>query len=194
MSSDLDEDDSAAYEADAVLGQTPEQAAGSLARLTQAANQQQEAAAALKAAEAAVKVAKERLLRLEELTLVELMTEARQLRCTTEDGLELKLRETVRASVPEAMIPKASLFLEGAGHGAIVKHELKLSFGRGEAQRAERAFQMLREAGFAPSDKIVIHPQSLAAAVTEMLKKGVAVPMATLGVHIQKSVKVTVPK
>jgi hypothetical protein len=185
-------EDADAYEADAAPD--PAQATNILALLTDTARLQQFAKQDVEACEAELKKAKERLRALEEGRLVELMDAAKQELVKTSDGWKLERQSVVRASVPEPMIPAASAFLEANGHGAIVKHVLALSFGKGEQQRAERAFQLLREAGFAPSDKIVIHHTSLEAAIRVMLKEGIDVPLPTLGGYIQERVKVTVPK
>ena len=137
----------------------------------------------LKAAQGAVR-------QLEEHALPELMREAGQERMRTTDGYDVELGEVLRASIPPASLGPAIMWLTANGQGAIVKREIKMSFGKGEDQRAAEAYDMAMRGGFHPDDRQSVHPQTLAAAIREMMANGVDVPLPLLGAYVQPTVKI----
>ena len=178
----------AAYSADAAK---PTQNSGDL--LTQISNVVDElikARADVKAAEDVLKLHQQHVNTIEQYTLPDLMREAGQEKLRTSSGWDVELGETLRASIPPARLGEAIMWLTANGHGALVKRDIKMSFGMGEEQKAAEAFDLVVNNGFLPEDKTAVHPQSLAAAVREMVTEGQDVPMELLGVYVQHFVKV----
>lgn len=184
--------DAQAYAADAAL--PPAEAGNILAQITRAVADALQAREDVKTAEAALKASQERLRNYEERLIPGLMDEAQQKRLTTLMGHEVERREVIRASIPEARMPEAAMWLRTNGQGSIVKRLLSLQFGKGEDQRAAQAADVLTGAGFQPTDKLSVNHQTLSAAVREMMAEGVNVPADLLGVYVQPIVKITEPK
>lgn len=188
---ELSAEDAAAYAADA---KETINADNILAQITVAAADLRAAREEVTKRETALKEAQDKVKVLETITLPELMDTAQQDRLKTTDGYEVERGETLRASIPEANLSQAILWLRSQQQDAIIRRDVKLQFGKGEDQRAAEAVDMLVGAGLAPVDKQSVHPQTLAATIREMLKDGVDVPMALLGAHVQPFVKVTAAK
>jgi hypothetical protein len=161
-----------------------------LSRITVTVRQLMEARDDVTRAEDVLKAAQQRVRTLEEYTLPELMREAGQEKLRTTDGVEVELTETLRASIPVANLARALQWLLENGQGAIIKRALSLEFGKGEEEKAEKALVLILEGGFTPKDKQSVHPQTLGAAIREMIAEGVDVPMELLGAHVQAGVKV----
>lgn len=163
-----------------------------LAQITRTARDLREAQDDVKLAEEKLKAAQERERILRENTLPELMKEAGQEKLRTSDGYDIELTETLRASIPAATKAEAFAWLEDHGQSAIIKRQIDLAFGRDEGEKADRALAIILEAGFTPTDKQSVHPQTLAAAIRELVERGVDVPMALLGVYVQSGVKMKI--
>lgn len=192
MSDTLTAADLAAYEADA---QTPAaEGENILAKITRVARELREARADVTTAEEVLKAKQSRVRTIEEFTLPELMKEAGQEKLRTSDGYDLELKDTLHASIPPDKLAEAVDWLVAHNHAALVKRAMTLKFGKDENEKAQRALALILEAGFTPEDKQSVHPQSLAAAIREMLAEGVEVPLALLGAHIRSTVKLTEPK
>lgn len=186
-----DQIDYSAYEEDA---QTSAPVAGDniLAQITRTARELKEAQDEVSKAEEALKAAQQRERILRENTLPELMKEAGQEKLRTSDGWEVELTETLRASIPTASKAEALKWLEDHGQAAIIKRQIDLAFGKDEQDKADRALKLVLEAGFRPTDKQSVHPMTLAATIRELIEKGIEVPMALLGAHVQNGVKLKI--
>lgn len=184
-------DDYSAYEADArAVAQTGGE--NILAQITRTARDLKEAQDDVTRAEEALKAAQQRERVLRENTLPELMKEAGQEKLRTSDGWDIELTETLRASIPAANKGEAFKWLEEHGQAAIIKREIDLKFGKDEQDKADRALALVLEAGFHPTDKQTVHPQTLAATIRELTEQGVDVPMALLGAYVQSGVKLKI--
>lgn len=183
--------DYSAYEADAkAVAQTGGE--NILAQITRTARELKEAQDDVARAEEALKTAQQRERVLRENTLPELMKEAGQEKLRTSDGWDIELSETLRASIPAANKAEAFKWLEEHGQAAIIKRQIDLAFGKDEGEKADRALSLILNAGFHPTDKQSVHPQTLAATIREMVEKGIEVPMALLGAYVQSGVKMKV--
>ena len=179
------------YEEDA---QTAAPVAGDniLAQITRCARELKEADDEVAKAEAELKAAQQRARVLRENTLPELMKEAGQEKLRTSDGWDLELTQTLRASIPAASKAEAFRWLEENGQAAIIKRQIDLAFGKDEQEKADRALALVLEAGFHPTDKQSVHPQTLAATIRELIEQGVEVPLTLLGAYVQSGVKMKV--
>lgn len=178
--------DLSAYEADATDAVTD---GNILSRITNVARELRTAQAEQEHAEELLKLAKERVRVLEQLTLPQLMDEAAQKKLTTADGYDLERGETLRAAIPPLNLPAAIAWLRSNHQEAIIKRSLSLEFGKGEDQKAAEVRDAILEAGGRPTDKQGVHPMTLAATIREMLAEGVEVPMELLGAYAQPWVK-----
>lgn len=180
-------DDLAQYAADATESVNTDNI---LSRITLATRELREARDEVTAAEEALKLRQQRVRTLEEYTLPELMREAGQEKLRTADGFDVELVETLRASIPPTNLPSALEWLINHNQSAIIKRDIRLQFGKNEEDRADRVLAIILEAGYTPTDKQSVHPQTLAAVIRELVAEGVDVPMELLGAHVQAGVKV----
>lgn len=184
-------DDYSAYEADAVDTVDSEDL---LARITRTVRELTQAREDVTAAEQVLKAHQDRVRQLEEFTLPEMMREAGQTLLRTVDGDTVELTETLHASIPAANLSQALAWLTDNNQSAIIKRKMELAFGKNEEDRADRALALILEAGFTPTDKQSVHPQTLAATIRELLAAGVDVPLELLGAHVRAIAKVKAPK
>ena len=105
---------------------------------------------------------------------------------TTSDGLIVTVKDKVFASIPKDDEVRAAAFdwLRTNGHGDIIKREVRVAFGRGEDEDAERLRIILAELGRPYSDRQEVHFQTLGAFVREQLGRGNDLPFDLLGVRI----------
>lgn len=190
----LSPDALAALSADASAAKPDLSGADLLTQISNVVRELMEARDHVTECEGVLKTAQQHVRILEEGTLPELMRQAGQEKLRTSDGYDVELTETLRASIKAENLAEAVMWLGAHGHGAIVKRELKLAFGKDEDQKAAEAFDLIVEAGFLPEDKQSVHAQSLGAAVREMMAAGQDVPMELLGVYIQPQVKIKLAK
>lgn len=185
------DDDLSAYAEDAKLG--VDEKGNILSKITNTVRELREAEEDIKSVEAMLKAAQERRRALVETTLPMLMDEAQQKRLTTLDGWEVTRSEVVRASIKAENLDDAVIWLTENGHGAIIKRDIRLQFGKGEEEAANKAVSLLTEKKYFPVDKLSVHPMTLGSLVTELLAEGKTVPMETLGVYVQPVVKLRPP-
>jgi hypothetical protein len=108
--------------------------------------------------------------------------------------LKLKTGEKIgigtfyHASIPKAMEAAAFKFLRDLGDGsdALIKNEIRVTFGKGEDKAAESFIQIVVDKGYQYSAKKFVHPQTLKAFVKERAEGGKPVPETVFGVHVQK--------
>jgi len=131
-------------------------------------------------AEAALKVAKERLKDLQEKQIPELMEAMGQESCKTSDGLKVSVRHKIRASIAKDPDKKSAAlgWLATNGHGSIIKTEVSAKFDRGQEEAAVKAIEALRAAGVLGAEMTRdVANNTLCAFIAEALEKGINVPM-----------------
>jgi hypothetical protein len=168
-----------------------------LAQITHTATEQMAAELKVAEAEAALTVAQGELKQIQERELPELMDAAMQDRVSTQNGLEVKLGETIRANLPKATLPVGVRWLEDNEHEQLVKEEIKFQVDRYSDDQQSlimmRQLLLLLEAlpvvdGM--TRKVSVNPSSLSAFCREQLGQGVDLPQNLLGIFRQ--VKTTV--
>ena len=168
----------------------PEKAAdGELSRLTQLAEEQAAAAAKVAELEAALEAARGDLRDIAERRVPELMDQIGVAEFKTASGLKIKIEETIRASIPKAVLPRACAWLREHGNAAMIKRAIAVEFGKGEDERADALYQEL-SATYEVDDKVSVHPSTLSAFVREKLREGEEVPLDLFGVHRQRVSKI----
>ena len=107
--------------------------------------------------------------------------------------LRIKLETVVSGSLPKdsERRKKALELIREYGGGGIITTDLELSFAKGQEEEAEKAFELLTEAGF--TDVVMeegAHPQTLSAFARERMKAGEPVDAEALGLFVQQQAKV----
>ena len=81
-------------------------------------------------------------------------------------------------------------WLEGNGHAAIVKREVKVALGKVSQEEVNSISSTLVGMGLAPAFKLDVHPQTFGALIRELLQKGENVPLSDMGAEVTKFAEV----
>jgi len=164
---------------------------GELAQIQMLAEAQSEAEAKVAEAELALVKAKEALKLISEVQLPEAMDACGLAEFKTRTGLIIRIKETIRASIPKAQAPFAFQWLREHGHGAMIKRSISIAFGKDEDQNAQDLYQELINKDLHPEDNVTVHAATLSAWAKEKLEKGEDVPQELFGVYRQREAKIT---
>lgn len=124
----------------------------------------------------------------------ELMDSIGMEKFSTRGGLNIAVREAIRASLGSGPEKDRNIkWLEDNGHEAIVKMSVVVPFGRGEEQRAaaKALSDRLQAEGCDASFERKVEPSTLSALVRELLEQGSPVPEEAFHVHRQRVAKIT---
>lgn len=105
-------------------------------------------------------------------------------------GARIILQRVINCKLRPAVKLEAFQWLEVAGHGAMIKHELEVEFGRGEGEIAAKAAAILTEMGLRPSVTKDVHYQTLSAWARRFVEDGGAVPPDLFDLSILNIAKV----
>jgi hypothetical protein len=94
----------------------------------------------------------------------------------TEFGIKIVLTTGVDASIPEANRAGAFAWLAEHGYGALVRADVKVSFGAAELERAEACAALLTEREYETEVKMSVPPPTLKAWAAERLEAGEDIP------------------
>lgn len=119
-------------------------------------------------------------------------------------GGEVELKTMVAASITEARKPEAHAWLEKNGHGGMIKHEIKIMFGKDEDAWAKKFLADLakRKKPLRFERKDAVNPQTLGAFVRKTIADATArglspekvLPLDLLGVFQMRYAEVVRPK
>lgn len=160
-------------------------------KLQELSEQQNKAQLAVERLQSLLSQAQDRLKDLAEKQVPEMMDEIGMENFKTTSGLEIKVSEVIRASIPKNRLPEGLSWLRKNGHGALIKRAVSVAFGKGEDQQAEKLKESLISENYSPEDKASVHASTLSAFVREKLKEGEELPQELLGVHRQRIAKVS---
>ena len=166
----------------------------SLKYVSELAERQVAAEAEVADKKAALKESEEKCKYISEVLLPNAMEEAGLSSFTLENGAAVSVKREYTASISAENWPDAENWLRERNLDGIIKHNVELSFGKGEDASAIRAVDALVEMGYAPIDKKAIHPMTLKAFVKEQLQQGVDVPQKTFGLFEIVKTKIVQPK
>ena len=94
-----------------------------------------------------------------------------------DDGTEIAIKDELYASIKKEKEKEALTWLDDNGLGDIIKHDITLSFARGEHEEAERIKGVLKKNGQDNYDeKASVHPQTLKATFKDLRNKGEDIP------------------
>lgn len=164
-----------------------------LSKLQDMAEAQAKAEAEVRRIEADLQKAREHLRDISERQLPDLMDEIGLETFKTRSGLTIKVKETIRASIPKAKAPQAFAWLKAHNFGALIKRSVSIAFGKGEDELADNFVSELESKyGYDVDDKSNVHPATLSSFVKEKLENGEELPLDLFGVHRQRVTKIEV--
>lgn len=166
---------------------------GELTQLQELAERQASAAARVTELQAQLNEAQETYKELAERLVPEFMDNVGMSEFKTASGLIIKVKETIRASIPKARAPAAYAWLKENGHASLIKRVVSVAFGKGEDDQANSLVENLSDA-YEVEDNASVHASTLAAFVREKLAKGEDVPIELFGVHRQRVSEISVNK
>ena len=184
---------------DELLSDSLERAQDALPSIAALAQMQREQSATVADLEDQLKLAKEALRETEERLLPTAMLAVGMSRFDLEDGTQVVVDDFVEASIRVDDRPAAFQWLAENGFGDLVKHEVKVTFGKGESEDAAQAVRRLREMGLEPADNESVHAGTLKAWAKEQIAQameGGAIPEfpPSISVYQGKRAKIAAPK
>lgn len=157
-----------------------------LAELSLLADRQAEAALRVAELEKQLEEARDRLRDISERQLPEKMDELGMEEFKTRSGLKIKIKETIRGSIPKARQSEAYRWLRDNGFGGLIKREVKIPFGMGEDEKAQSLLSSLGEE-YDYDDKTSVHPSTLQAFLREQLSEGANIDLEMFGAYRQRT-------
>ena len=166
---------------------------GELAQLSNLAEQARTAEYDVEQAQKALKTAQDRHRMLVEEQIPELMDKCGVEKFKTRQGLNIEVRENIRASLGSGSEKEGNIdWLEKNGHEAIVKLAVVVPYGRGEGPREEaRALaKRLQGEGIDATFERKVEPATLGSLIRELLEDGQPVPEGSFHVFRQRIAKI----
>ena len=106
------------------------------------------------------------------------------------DGLSVKLKPFVTASIPADRKQEAFNWLREHGLDDIIKNDIIVSFGRGQDNQAGDVMYDLEQKGFHPEQKTHIHSMTLKAIVRERVEQGLPIDLDMFGAFVARTAEV----
>ena len=125
-----------------------------------------------------------------ESSLPEALQSANLSEIVLSDGTKLSVSPFYKGHISEKNRPAALDWLMQNGHGALIKNEISLKFGRDEDERAQDTIASLQQRGLSPSVKQGVHAQTLNAFVKERLTNGKDIPSEIFGIYVGSRAKI----
>lgn len=105
-------------------------------------------------------------------------------------GVEVRVNEKIRASIPVDHRPKAFKWLEENGHGSLIKRSIVVVFNREQQEAAAQLYRQLQSEFAGVKQDMKVEPSTLAAFVREQLGNGSDLPLDLFGVFRQRVTEV----
>lgn len=141
-----------------------------LGGIAEAARMRASLAQELAKAEDDVAYLKGEIRRYDEVVIPDLMSTVGMANFTLDDGTIIKVEPFVDVAVREDDRPAAWDWLADNGFGDLVKHEVSVTFGKGDQEAANAAIEALEAQGLPVRDRLSVHPGTLRAFVKEQLR------------------------
>lgn len=162
-----------------------------LSDLSEKCGQQLELENQVEMIEKELKDTKEKLNRLSQVDIPDLMHELGVSNFTLTNGLKVQVSPFYGAKISEENSERAFNWLEDHGHEGIIKGELIIMYKRTDKQRLGQFFDLARELGFLTKDKLSVHPMTLKAFVKEQLTESNELPRELFGVYTGWQTKIS---
>jgi hypothetical protein len=141
------------------------------------------------------------LKKISEETIPNLFMELHLSEFKLDDGSKVVVKPYYSASISEENKVEAFAWLRSHNLADLIKHEVKVIFGKGEDAECDKLQQELKRLNVNYTDKETVHPQTLKAFVKERMEKmgdqtdpSERLPIETFGVYVGKQTKITLPK
>jgi len=145
----------------------------------------------IEAAEANLKMKKERADKISAEVIPEIMEQMKLKTLKLQDGSAIEVKEVYSATIPVANREGAFKWLRDNGHGDLIKNEISASFGKGEDSIANEFIDKVKSLGYEPLQKLSVHPMTLKAFVREQITGGSELPMEKFGVFVGAETKIS---
>lgn len=146
-------------------------------------------------AEAEFKRQKAAFLKIEREDLPELLRESGFEELTLTDGTTVKIKDEISCSITEANLTDAHTWLREHELGSIIRTIVAVSFGKDELVKADKLYAtLLARFGDAASQSEKVHPQTLKAALNELLANGTPFPTELFSVQPYTIAKLSIAK
>lgn len=128
--------------------------------------------------------------------LPDLLREVGMSSFSLDDGTTVELKDEIYPDIPAGVREEAYEWLRQNGHGDLIKHEIKVSFGMGEDEEALAIRRILTDHSTPLNfvEKETVLPQTLKAWVKESDRKGIELPDGLIKVHRVTVAHMKVPK
>lgn len=128
-------------------------------------------------------------------TLPGLMDSAHMTSFDLDDGSSIEIKDVVSGTLPspdkKPEERKAALaWLMKHGGKGLIKTKFNTEFGVGQEAAVRHFESLIKKAGFLAKKDTGVHPQTLCAFVRELMEKGKAVPIETLGIYVGRHAKI----
>lgn len=126
-----------------------------------------------------------------EVKMPTIMDEIGMEKFVTNSGIQAICEKIIAAGITDKNRNAAMSWLRSNGHDDLIKNEISLHLGKGDAPLAEKiAIDIHEKFGVPVSRKELVHPQTLKAFVKEQLQLGKEIPSDLFGVYIGRKVKI----
>lgn len=155
-----------------------------LAQLTALAKRQRELEGRIAKGEALLKDLNDQLRLVAERDIPDAMDSLEMAEFTLTDGACIRIKEDIACGISKATQAVAFTWLRKHGHGALIKRDITIKFGKGEEKLASKLLSLLKKQfpQRPVNDKENVHYQTLKAFLKEQLAAGTSIPMETFGV------------
>lgn len=108
------------------------------------------------------------------------------------DGSQITVTDVIQCGLPKEpeRREQALAYLVDKGAESIIKNEVSVTFGKGQAEMAKQAEEALKKIGFEPLRDETVHPQTLSSWAKEQVNQGLAIPADLFSLFIGKKAKV----
>jgi Asp-tRNA(Asn)/Glu-tRNA(Gln) amidotransferase B subunit len=157
------------------------------------AQRQVELEASVKHLEDELKKEKERLRKVAEVELPELLLNELNLSMfALADGTKVEVKDSLKCSVPKKNLREVAEWLTDRGHGALVKRDVTLPFDKGQEEQVKALAELLEANGFSQyAVSEAVHTGQLKKLIQELEEEGEDVPLSLFGAYHHKASKVT---
>ena len=140
-----------------------------------------------------LKQEKERLRKVAEVELPELLqNEIGLTMFALADGTGVEIKDSLKCNIPKKNAGAVAEWLRENGHGALVKQDLLLPFDKGEAEKVKQITELLEEHGFSQYQiNEAVHTGQLKSLIKELEEEGEDVPLSLFGAYHHKAAKIT---
>ena len=112
------------------------------------------------------------------------------------DGSQIKIKDDIFCSIPVDKKADALKWLEENGHAGLIKHDVKVSFAKGEYDEADKLIKVLNKnfKNIPYDENSTVHAQTLKAFAKDQYKLGQTLPEQLFNVYEASIAKVTLGK